>query len=122
MSAVRERWGIALLTVALLGLAACAQVTIHAGDGSVYQATRFGILSITPQPGTTAQIVDLEGIGLVGQNGSMTLGYASSSTALLPMDDCRVVVWVEQATSAPTTLATLLDGRPEICDVGPGTD
>lgn len=119
MSSVRERWGIALLTGALLG---CTQVTIHTGDGSVSQTTRLGILSITPQPGTTAQIVDLEGIGLVGQNGGMTLGYASSSTALLPMEDCRVVVWVEQATSAPTALATLLDGRPEICDVGPKTD
>lgn len=120
MPAVRDRWGTALPACVGLVLAACAQVTIHAGDGSVSQTTRFGILSIDPNPGTMAQIVDLQGIGLVGQNGGMTLGYLSASMAVLPKGDCRVVVWVEQASAAPTTLAALLDGRPDICAVGPG--
>ena len=121
MSAARERWSTALPAGALLGLAACAQVTIHAGDGSVSQATRFGLLSIEPDPGTTAQIVDLRGIGLVGQNGGMTLGYVSSSTAVLPVGDCRIVVWVDQTVAAQTGLAALLEDRPDICAVGPGT-
>lgn len=106
----------------LLAVTACAQVTIHAGDGTVSERTRFGIVSIEPRPGTTAQIIDLQGIGLIAQSGAMTLGHLSSSMAMLPAGDCRIVLWLEDTTAPPASLAGLLDGTPELCAVGPGTD
>ena len=111
-------------SAALFVGSACAQVTIHAGDGSVTQDTRFGVVSIEPRPGTTAQIVELRAFGLSGQNGGLTLGYLSSTMAVLPADDCRVVVWVERAGAAPAAAVTkeLLGGRTDICTVGPGAN
>lgn len=124
MSAVREKWGNALPVGALpagalLALVGCTQVTVHAGDGSVSEAIRFGIVSVRPHPGTTAQIVDLQGVGLVAQNGGLTLGYLSSSVALLPADDCRVVIWNEPGQAPPAALTRLLEDPAALCPQGP---
>lgn len=116
-----QRWAAVLPICGVLAAAtACAQVTVQAGDGSVSRDIRFGIVSLDLRPGTTAQIVEIEGVGIVGQNGAITLGYLSSNTVLLPAQDCRLVVWVERAADASADLAPLLDGQPEICAVGPG--
>ena len=120
MAIFRERWGTALPACALMGMTACAQVTIQACDGSVTQNTRFGFLSIEPRPGRTAQIIDLQGIGLIGHNGGLTLGYLAASTAVLPTGDCRVVIWIDDTETAPAALADLLGGTSDLCAVGPG--
>lgn len=107
---------------ALLPIAGgCTQVTVHSGDGTVSERLRFGVISLAPVPRTTPQIVDLRGFGLFAQNGSMTLGYVSSSTAALPATDCRFVVWIDDVTAAPAQISALVDGRSDLCTVGPGT-
>ncbi|WPZ33110.1 hypothetical protein T8K17_17925 [Thalassobaculum sp. OXR-137] len=107
----------------LIAATACAQVTIQSGDGSVSQATRFGIVSIETAPGRLPQIVELRGVGLIGQNGGITLGYLSSTMAVLPVDDCRIVVWIDPDTlldgTLPAPLRNLLATRPDVCAVGP---
>lgn len=107
---------------ALLPIAGgCTQVTVHSGDGTVSERLRFGVISLAPVPRTTPQIVDLRGFGLYAENGRVTLGYVSSSTAALPATDCRLVLWIEDGTTAPAEIAALLDGTPDLCAVGPGT-
>lgn len=108
---------LALLAV----LSGCAQVTIRSGDGTVVESSRLGILSLETKPGTTAQLVDLRGVGVVSQNGGVTLGYLASRHALLPTTDCRIVIWVDEgAVEQPRALQDLLANRSDICAVGPG--
>lgn len=117
----RFRTALSATLLAQLTLTACARVAIHAGDGGVSLHNHAGVLSIDVEPGTTPQIIDLRGLGVFAQNGGMTLGYVSSSTAALPATDCRLVVWIDDVTAAPAQITALVDGRADVCAVGPGT-
>lgn len=100
---------------------ACTQVTIHAGDGGVSLHHHAGILSVDVEPGTTPQIIGFKGLGVFAQNGGMTFGYVSSSMAALPATECRLVLWVDDVAAAPAQISALVDGRSDLCAVGPGT-
>ena len=75
---------------------------------------------IDTQPGRLPQIVRLEGLGLVSQNGAMTLGYASAEYAILPTGGCRIVVWLDKETVPPAFLDDLAGKDETLCLAGPG--
>lgn len=107
-----------LLGSLLLG-AACTRVTIHQADGTVSSRTELGLVNLETRPATQPQIVEIDGFGVTTLNGAAVIGYHSSNMAILPIDDCRVVVWVDRDADQDR-IEDLLAGDSRFCDVGPG--
>lgn len=108
-------------TVLAMVLAAggCTQVTVHAGDGTVSTHAALGVMQIDLGPGRRPQVVETAGLGLLVHDGGFTVGYRTSSVAMLPPDDCRLVVWVG-ADASPAALESLLADSDRLCLAGPG--
>ena len=109
----------AVLLCSLILSSGCTRLTIHQADGTVSSRTAFGVVNLETQPARQPQIVKIDGVGLAIVNGSAVVGYHSANMAILPTDDCRVVVWVDPDTSIES-LKDLLAGDSRFCDVGPG--
>ena len=77
-------------------LSGCTQVTIIGADGEVTMENGIGIIKLETHPGRLPQIIRSTGFGIVTLNGGVTIGYHSSDIAILPTDDCRIVVWPKQ--------------------------
>ncbi len=114
------KWLWAVFCLLLLAATGCTRVTVRSGDGEVHTENGFGIIRLDTRPGKLPQIVDLEGFGLVSQNGGLTLGYARSNHAILPTGDCRIVVWLDRDTPPPAFLDELAAKGDTVCLAGPG--
>lgn len=100
-------------------ICACTQITVYSGDGTVASRSEFGIVRLDTEPGHLPQVVESRSFGLVLQGGGFTLGYRSDSVAIIPHDDCRLVVWIA-ADSSPDTVTGLAKDSDRLCLVGPG--
>lgn len=107
-----------LLGSLLLGTA-CTRVTVHQADGTVSSRTAWGLVNLETRPATQPQIVKIDGFGVTTLNGAAVIGYHSTNMAILPIDDCRVVVWIGR-NADPNRMTDLLAGDSRLCDVGPG--
>jgi hypothetical protein len=109
-----------LLVGMLVALSAgCTRIVVHEGDGAVRIEDEIGFVRLTTRPGRQPQIIRSEGLGIISRDGAMTIGYFSSDMAVLPRDDCRIVVWLEKDT-VPELLDEILARGEPICPVGPG--
>jgi len=117
---MRARWLCATLCLLALGAGGCTRVTVQGGDGAVRSQSGFGVIRLDTRPGAVPQIVDVEGFGVVSQNGGLTIGYVRSNYAILPTDDCRVVVWIDRDTPPPAFLDGLAAKGDTVCLAGPG--
>ncbi len=79
----------------------------------------FGITWVTARPGRGPQIVQSSGLGIGAYDGSLSIGYFDLDAAVLPLDDCRIVVWLEANPSA-AALAQLDALGGQVCTLGPG--
>lgn len=97
----------------------CARIIVHEGDGSVRVESRIGIVRLTTQPGRQPQMIQAEGLGIFIRDDAMSIGYFSSDLVMLPLNDCRIVVWVDENT--PPELLEMITAKGEsICLIGPG--
>ena len=104
----------ALLLPALTG---CTEVAIHAEDGSVRTEWHLGLVSIEMTPRERAQLLELRGVGLTAIGGGVTFGYHDETLVSMPVDDCRIVVWIK--TQAKLEYITDFAARnPHVCLVG----
>lgn len=101
-------------------LVGCTSIAVNNADGTVRTENGVGIIHVNTDPGRLPQIINLEGFGFVTQNGAITLGYAKSNYAVLPSDDCRVVVWLDEHSASNEMLEGLAAAGEDICLVGPG--
>lgn len=101
-------------------LAGCTQIEIHQADGSVMVERDFGFANVSTVPGRLPQIVQSRGLGIRSGNGGVTIGWFDEETAILPPDDCRIVVWVREKLSADMVSALNSKENP-VCFVGPGS-
>ncbi len=99
--------------------AGCTRIVVHEGDGDVRIEDRFGIVRLTNQPGRQPQIIQTEGFGVISRDGSMTIGYFSSDMAVLPLNDCRIVVWLDEDTSLEM-LSEITARGEQVCAIGSG--
>jgi len=88
----------AVLGFLLLFLSACTRVVVHEGDGEVVVSQKWGFVDVTALTEKKPQIVEVEAFGLTTHAEGISLGYVSSDLVLLPMQDCRFVVWVDENT------------------------
>lgn len=106
--------------VLCLALAAgCTRIVVREGDGEVRIEDGIGIVRLTTLPGRQPQIIQSDGLGLMLRDGAMTIGYFSADMALLPPDDCRIVVWLDETVPPELLNEILVPGEP-ICPIGPG--
>lgn len=116
----RRRCGIWLAAGILPILAAgCTRTVIYEADGNVRVENGFGVTRLTAQPGAQPQIIQSSGLGINAREGALSVGYFSASTAVLPTDDCHIVVWLDK-NSSPTVIAELKALGDSVCPVGPG--
>lgn len=97
----------------------CTRIVVHEGDGKVRTENGIGIVRLTTQPGRQPQIIQSQGLGIIARDGATTIGYFSSDMAVLPRDDCRIVIWLEEDT-VPELLDEIMARGEAICPVGPG--
>ena len=110
-----------LLLVGMLAVLSpgCTRIIVHEGDGSVRVESGIGIVRLTTQPGRQPQMIESDGIGIFIRDGAMSIGYFSSDLVMLPLNDCRIVVWVDENT--PPELLEMIPAKGEsICLIGPG--
>ncbi len=103
-------WAFAVL--AALALAGCVQVSAS-GTNDIEQG--FGVVEINLAPGDAAQIVRLDGFGLVLAPGGFTLGWTRATYVTAP-PACQLVVWIENSQQAQELLS-LLGGRSDVCRI-----
>lgn len=108
---------------AVVGLAAslaagCTNVTIYEGDGSIRTEQGVGQVDVQADPQGQPQVIEVETFGLGLFNGEMTLGYRSSRLAILPLEDCRIVVWVDETTSTDAVRELVDQMGDDACIVG----
>ena len=92
----------------------CTQITVIGADGEVTTEIGFGIAKIETDPGRLPQIVRSTGFGIISRDGGVTIGYHSAEIAILPTDDCRIVVWLEEGQS-PETLKQITEQNEDVC-------
>ena len=97
----------------------CTRLVVHEGDGDVRIESGIGIVQLESEPGRQPQIIQSEGLGVMLRDGGITFGYFSSDIALLPIDDCRIVVWLDENTS-PELLLKVSEIGDSVCSLGPG--
>jgi len=107
------------LAGALLVSAGCTRIVVHEGDGDVRIEDRFGVVRLTTQPGRQPQVIQTKGFGVNFRDGATTIGYFSSDMAVLPLEDCRIVVWLDEDTSLEILSEITARGEP-VCAIGPG--
>ena len=113
---------IALSTAAIsLLAAACTQVVVHESDGKVRVENGIGIVQLTTYPGRQPQVIQSQGLGLTVRDGAVTLGYFSADMAVLPIDDCRIVIWFDEDAS-PQSISAMIGEADGICTLGPGAE
>ena len=56
---------------------------------------------------------------IAARDGAMSIGYFSSDLVMLPPNDCRIVVWVDENTT-PELLEMISAQGESICMIGPG--
>lgn len=100
-------------------VAGCTNTVIYEADGEVRVERGFGITRLTAQPGAQPQIIQSSGLGINSRDGALSIGYFSADTAVLPVDDCRIVVWLDNEPS-PAALAQLKALGGSVCTLGPG--
>lgn len=108
------------MTCICLVISGCTMVTIHGAEGTVDKQHGFGVFNLYTQPGEVPQIISMAGFGVVSQNNSITLGYAKSEYALLPMDSCRLVIWLTGEETDYEQLNSIINAKSELCIAGPG--
>ena len=110
---------IAVPVVTAAVLAGCAQISVHQADGTVTQENRFGSVSINAEPGQKPVLFKARGLGIVSTGGRFTLGYVDADYAMLPVGDCRIVIWMDKGM-AVQALDAVRDMGDQICLAGPG--
>ena len=110
-----------LLLVGMLAVLSpgCARIVVHEGDGNVRVDSGIGIVRLTTQPGRQPQMIESEGMGILFRDGAMSIGYFSPDLVMLPPNDCRIVVWVDENTT-PELLEMISAQGESICMIGPG--
>ncbi len=97
----------------------CTRIIVHEGDGNVRVESGIGIVRLTTQPDRQPQIIESEGMGIFLRDDEMSIGYFRSDMVMLPPNDCRIVVWVDENT--PPELLEMIPAQGEsICLIGPG--
>jgi hypothetical protein len=97
----------------------CTRIIVHEGDGNVRVDSGIGIIRLTTQPGRQPQMIQAEGMGIFIRDDAMSIGYFSSDLVMLPLNDCRIVVWVDENTT-PELLEIISAQGESICLIGPG--
>ena len=110
---------VACLALAVFGLVACARIEIREADGQLKIERHFGVISIRLEPGTAAQVVESNGIGVMSDGRALVVGYFDSHLALLG-SDCRVVLWIEEREHL-VTAHELFGGDTEVCAIAART-
>lgn len=93
--AVRRVAGRLWVACALVFLCSCSTVTIEEADGTVRIERHLGFVSIQPVPAEMAQVVSLTGLGLVGFQGDLIVGFHRAEFAALPRR-CHLLLWIEE--------------------------
>ncbi len=110
-------WSMVILGVVLMAtISACTRVEIQKSDGTVSINHYTGFLGVELEPKSGAQVVDVEGIGIVGLQGGYSVGYHHAQLTALPHDGCRLVLWVKTDQEL-RTLNDLLKDRSDICAI-----
>lgn len=102
-----------------LVLGGCTEIRVHQGDGSVTTDRGFGAVTFKAEPGSKPVLFQAKGVGIVTTGDRFTLGYVNADYAVLPIGDCRIVVWIGQ-NGRVQALDALRDLGDSICLVGPG--
>ena len=100
-------------------VAGCTRTVIYQADGEVQVQNRFGVTHLMTQPGTLPQIIQTDGLGISSREGALSIGYFSAEVAVLPIDDCRIVVWLDKDATS-TVREELKALGDSVCVVGPG--
>lgn len=103
----------------LLSLSGCATVRIEGEDGSVRVERQFGLLSVQLVPENASVFAQTKALGVMRTWDGVTMGYYNGSVVGLSGNDCRIVVWVEDAAQVQR-LRELLRGNPDICEFSEG--
>ncbi|MDX1423413.1 MAG: hypothetical protein R3322_09755 [Kiloniellales bacterium] len=117
MSKRGGKWpGLMALSAVLLG---CTQITVVGADGEVTTENGVGIVKLEAHPNRQPQIIRSTGFGIVSHDGRLTIGYHASDIALLPSDDCRIVVWLEEGQSLEA-IQDIVAENDDICVIDNG--
>jgi hypothetical protein len=108
---------VAALTVMVL--TGCAQISVHQADGTVTQENRFGAVTIRTEPGKQPILFRAQGVGIVTTGDRFTLGYVDADYAVLPLGDCRIVIWMDAGMKAQA-LDAVRNMGDQVCLAGPG--
>lgn len=119
MRPLPQFYWLAVAAAAALLAGACTQANIYQADGTVEVVNGFGVMRVSPQPGTKPQVVETKGVGIVAGQDSVKVGYFKSEVAALPLDDCRIVVWMNEQSSKELAAEIRRLGAG-VCTVGPG--
>ena len=106
------------LTMLCAGLGACTTVYIGASPDAVNIERRLGVLQVKVIDSHRAYVAEVAGVGLLDTPAGVTAGYARHTWVRGETDDCRVVLWIEDAAGLKT-LENLLKQYPTLCAVPP---
>jgi hypothetical protein len=94
-------------------------VNVHTASKDDIEVRRgLGIVSLQVAPRAGAVVVDSVGFGAMHGPDGFALGYRAATTAALPRDGCRLLVWVKTEGEL-AELKGLLQERADICVVRP---
>ncbi len=107
------------VSLAMVVLCGCTQISVHEGDGTVTQERSFGAVILKAEPGTQPILFQAKGLGVVTAGNRVTLGYVNADYALLPVGDCRIVIWIDKDMKVQA-LDAVRDLGDRVCLAGPG--
>ena len=105
----------ALCMVVWLG--ACTRIVIQDPGDAVRVTDHFGFAAITFAEAEQPVLLDADGTGLITVSGQVVLGHHRINAAILPVEDCRIVVWLTSPEDA-AALRQLIGDPGSICTIG----
>lgn len=106
------------LAVLGAGLGACTTVHIGASPDAVHIERRFGVLQVKVVDPHRAYVAEATGVGLIDTPAGFTAGYATHTWVRGETDDCRLVLWIDNA-AALKPVQDLLKQHPDLCAAPP---
>ncbi|MCB1905869.1 MAG: hypothetical protein KDH15_00740 [Rhodocyclaceae bacterium] len=100
-------------------LVGCTTLRIEAGGEQVKVERHWGTLVVRVS-GDGAHAAQLRSFGISDTPVGLTAGFASQSWLHFPVDDCRVVLWIENAAELAAA-REWVEGHPQVCSMPMGS-
>ena len=106
----------ALLIWFCASTSACTSISITSPDGGVVVDRRFGFASVSVAPDEQPILIETRALGVLKAPAGFSAGYVTENLAVLPKDDCRLIIWMDSETSTYMWEESLAN-IDEICQI-----